>query len=147
MGGKSIKMNRKFSSRERMLMALDNKQADYIPCSFMIFTALEKRCKNQFEFIEKQLNLGLDAKVELPELPIRFHPEVKIKEWKEKSKEGYLLYKDYFTPKGALRSIVKKTDDWPYGDAVPLFNDYLTPRSRKFLITSKEDLKSLDYSR
>ena len=138
-------MTKRISSREKMLMALDNKQADYIPCSFMIFTALEKRCKNQFEFIEKQLNLGLDAKVELPELPIRFHPEVKIKEWKEKSKEGYLLYKDYFTPKGALRSIVKKTDDWPYGDAVPLFNDYLTPRSRKFLITSKEDLKSLDY--
>ena len=126
-------------------MALNNREADYIPCSFMIFTALEERCKNQFEFIEKQLNLGLDAKVELPELPIRFHPEVKIKEWKEKSKEGYLLYKDYFTPKGALRSIVKKTDDWPYNNSVPLFNDYLTPRSRKFLITSKEDLKSLDY--
>lgn len=138
-------MTKKFNSRERILMALNNKEPDYIPCSFMIFTALEKRCKNQFEFIERQLNLGLDVKVELPELPIRFHPEVRTKEWKEKSKEGYLLYKDYYTPKGALRSIVKKTDDWPYNDSLPLFNDYLTPRSRKFLITSKEDIKSLDY--
>ncbi len=138
-------MTKKLNSRGRMLITLNKKQADYIPCSFMIFTALENRCKNQFEFIERQLNLGLDAKVELPELPIRFHPEVKIKEWKERAKEGTLLYKDYFTPAGKLESIVKKTDDWPYNDSVPLFNDYLTPRSRKFLITSKEDIKSLDY--
>jgi len=138
-------MTKRINSRERILMALNNKEADYIPCSFMIFTALQKKCKNQFEFIERQLNLGLDVRVELPELPIRFHPKVRTKEWKEKSKEGTLLYKDYYTPAGKLTSIVKKTDDWPYGDSVPLFNDYLTPRSKKFLITSKEDLKSLYY--
>lgn len=138
-------MTKKLDSRERMLMVLDNKKADYIPCSFMIFTALENRCKNQFEFIEKQIELGLDTKVELPELPIRFHPEVEVKEWKEVSKEGFFLYKDYYTPGGKLRSIVKKTDDWPYNDSIPLFNDYLTPRSQKFFITSKEDLGSLGY--
>jgi len=138
-------MNKKLSSRERMLINLNKKQADYIPCSFMIFTALKNRCKNQFEFIEKQIKLGLDAKVELPELPIRFYPEVKTKEWKEATKESTLLYKVYYTPAGKLTSIVKKTDDWPYNDSVPLFNDYLTLRSKKFLITSKDDLESLRY--
>lgn len=66
-------MSKKRTSQERMLIALDNKQADYIPCSFMIFTALKRECKNQFEFIKKQIELGLDVKVEFPELPIRFH--------------------------------------------------------------------------
>ncbi len=60
-------------------------------------------------------------------------------------KEGTLLYKAYYTPAGKLTSIVKKTGDWPYNDSVPLFNDYLTPRSKKFLITSKDDLESLRY--
>lgn len=138
-------MNKKFSSRERMLITLNNKEADYIPCSFMIFTALKKRCKNQFEFIEKQIELGLDTKVELPELPIRFHPEVKIKEWKERAKEGTLLYKEYHTPEGELESIIKKTNDWPYNDSIPLFNDYLVPRSKKFLMTCEEDLNSIPY--
>jgi len=113
----------------------------------MIFTVLQKRCRDQFEFIEKQMELGLDAKVELPELPFRFHPEVKIKEWKEvrKEEECPLLYKEYLTPEGKLTSIVRKTEDWPYHDQVPLFNDYLAPRSKKFLIERKEDLKRLKF--
>lgn len=136
---------KRFNSRERLLRTLENDASDYVPCSFMIFEALHEKCRDDFEFIERQLELGLDARVELPELPIRFHPEVKTKEWKEVSKKGIFLYKDYYTPAGKLTSIVKKTDDWPYNDSVPLFNDYLTPRSKKFLITSKGDLKSLRY--
>jgi len=128
-----------------MLMALENKESSYIPCCFMIFSALEEKCKDQFEFIEKQLELGLDARVELPELPFHFHPEVKIKEWKEKSEDGCVLHKEYQTPSGKLTSIVKKTEDWPYGDSVPLFNDYLVPRSKKFLVEGEKDLKSLYY--
>jgi len=138
-------MERKSSSRERMLTALENKESNYIPCSFMIFSALEEECKNQFEFIERQLELGLDVKVELPELPFRFHPEVKVKEWKEKTESGDLLHKEYHTPSGKLNCIVRKTEDWPYGDSVPLFNDYLVPRCQKFLIEKREDLEPLRY--
>ncbi len=128
-----------------MLIALENRQSNYVPCSFMIFSALAEKCKDQFEFIERQLELGLDTKVELPELPFHFHPEIKVKEWKEKSKSGYLLHKEYQTPSGKLTSIVRKTEDWPYGNSVPLFNDYLIPRSKKYLIEKKEDLKPLRY--
>ncbi|MFH2068597.1 MAG: uroporphyrinogen decarboxylase family protein [Candidatus Omnitrophota bacterium] len=138
-------MKKNFSSRERMLSALENKKADYTPCSFMIFTALQKTCRDQFEFIEKQAELGLDVKVELPELPFRFHPEVKVKEWKEVKEGRALLHKEYITSQGTLTAIVKKTEDWPYEDNVPLFNDYLAPRSEKFLVEEKEDLKSLKF--
>ena len=138
-------MNIATTSREKMLAVLENKQIDYIPCSFMIFSALEEKCKDQFEFVEKQLKLGLDAKVELPELPFRFHSEVKVKEWKEKTESGDLLHKEYQTPAGKLTCVVRKTEDWPYGDRVPLFNDYLTPRCKKFLVEGKGDLEPLRY--
>ncbi|GAH47201.1 unnamed protein product [marine sediment metagenome] len=59
-------MEKKYNSREKMLIALENKESNYIPCSFMIFSALAEKCKDQFEFIERQLELGLDAKVEPP---------------------------------------------------------------------------------
>lgn len=136
-------MERKYSSRERMLIALENKESNYIPCSFMMFGALAEKCKDQFEFIERQLGLGLDTKVELPELPFRFHPEVKVKEWKQKTENGHLLHKEYQTPSGKLISIVRKTEDWPYGNCVPLLNDYLAPRSKKFLIEKRGDLEAL----
>ena len=138
-------MKEKISSRERMLSTIENKKADYIPCSFMIFNGLQKRCQSQFEFIKKQTELGLDVRVELPELPFRFHPEVKVKEWKEVKEGETLLHKEYITPVGRLTSIVKKTQDWPYGESVPLFNDYLAPRSKKFLVEKKEDLKILKF--
>lgn len=138
-------MKEVFSSRGRMLTALENKKSDYIPCSFMLFDVLKKTCQSQLEFIEKQAELGLDVKVELPELPFRFHPEVKVNEWKEVKEGETLLHKEYITPAGRLTSIVKKTEDWPYGDVVPLFNDYLAPRSRKFLIEKESDLEKLKF--
>jgi len=139
-------MKDKLSSRERMLLALENKLSDYPPCNFMIFTALRKKCKSRLEFIKKQQELGLDTRVHLPELPFRFHPQVEVRQWKEeKGGQIPLLYKEYLTPKGKLTSIVKKGEDWPYGDEVPLFNDFLIPRSSKFLISKTEDLESLAF--
>ncbi len=140
-------MRQSFTSRERMLAALESQESDYVPCSFMIFTAFRERCKDRLELVERQLELGLDAKVELPEFPIRLHPEVEVKEWKEKPVgHGYpLLHKQYNTPSGTLTAVVRKTEDWPYGDNVPLFDDFLIPRSEKFLVTGKEDLESVRF--
>lgn len=140
-------MRQSFTSRERMLTALESREADYVPCSFMIFTALLERYQDQSDFIGRQLELGLDAKVELPEFPIRPHPEVEVKEWKEKpvGQKYPLLHKQYNTPSGTLTAVVRKTEDWPYGDNVPLFDDFLIPRSEKFLVTGKEDLESVRF--
>ena len=135
----------KYSSRERMLIALENKPSDYIPCVMGIGIARDMR--SQFEHIERQLELGLDAGVALPELPFRFHPDVKVEEWKEKSGSEYLLHKEYHTPTGKLTAIVRKTRDWysHCGDSVPLFDDWLTARSYKFLIEKREDLEPFRY--
>jgi len=113
----------------------------------MIFRALRSQCKDQYEFIERQLELGLDVRVNLPEFNLRFHPDVTIKDWKEyRNGEKYpLLHREYQTPKGKLSAVVKQVEDWPFGDHLPLFDDYVTPRSEKFLITEKSDLEKLKY--
>ena len=149
------------SSRERMLLAINCHKTDYIPLSFMIFSTLRSRCKDQYEFIDAQIEMGLDAFVDLPPippttqsehsdlhgLPVRFHSEVKIIERKEidSHHDFPLLYKEYQTPAGNLNTIVRKVDDWKHGDHIPFFDDYLIPRSEKFLISNKTDLKSLEY--
>ncbi len=135
------------SSKERMLGAVNFQEIDYIPCCFMIFRALRSQCKDQYEFIDRQLELGLDVRVNLPEFTLRFHPDVTIKDWKEyRNGEKYpLLQREYQTPEGKLSAVVKQVEDWPFGDHLPLFDDYVTPRSEKFLITEKSDLKKLKY--
>ena len=154
-------MQQKLSSRERMLEAICHREADYVPCCFMIFAALKNRCKDKYEFVEKQLEMGLDATVDLPispsdvefdhsdlrSLPVRYHPEVKIREWREKrtGEQNPVLFKEYHTPGGILSTVVNQTDDWPYGDHIPFLDDYLIPRSQKLLIENQQDLKSLRY--
>jgi hypothetical protein len=150
-----------WSSRERMIAALSGQMPDHVPCAFMLFGALKGGCKSYLEFVEKQLEMGLDALVELPlrpphvvndyynlhGLPVSYHSAVKIKEWSEQDpQEEYpLLIKEYHTPEGILRSEVRKTPDWRWGDHVPFLDDYLAPRSKKFLITGPEDLKAFRY--
>jgi len=135
------------SSRERMLSVLNFQEPDYIPCCFMIFAALRNRCKDEYDFIERQLGFGLDVRVNLPEFTPRFHPDVSLRDWKHHpSGERYpLIHREYVTPGGALSAAVRQVEDWPYGEHLPLFDDYVTPRSEKFLITEKSDLKKLKY--
>ena len=152
------------TSRERMLAALSCGQPDYVPCSFMIFASLREQCKDQLEFIERQVEMGLDAVVGLPVrpakrnrhlteqgdlhgLPVRFSPDVKIREWREDLPgERYpILHREYTTPSGTLRTAVDKTEDWVQGDRVPLFDDYVIPRARVRLVTGPEDLPALKH--
>jgi len=149
------------SSRERMLAALNHEEGDHVPLCFMIYSALRNRCRNDHEFVEKQLEMGLDATVnlqlpcegpsdhrDLPGLPVRFHPQVEVREWTEErpgERHPVVLHKEYHTPAGPLSTAVNKTEDWPYGDHVPFLDDYLSPRSRKFLVEKEEDLGRLRY--
>ena len=135
------------SSRERMLAALACRQPDHIPCSFMLFRALHERIPDPREALACELELGLDARVCLPPLPVRFDPRVRVKEWKQQPAESPepLLHKAYETPAGTLCAVVRQTPDWPWGDHVPLLDDYLAPRSTQFLINGVEDLAPLRY--
>ena len=59
-------MGRKFSSRERMMAAIECQETDYVPLCFMIFSALGSKCRDYQDFVDKQLEMGLDAVVDLP---------------------------------------------------------------------------------
>ena len=152
------------SSRERMLATIANRETDYVPCSFMIFAALRNQCSDQFEFVQRQVELGLDTTMGIPVrsarrnrsaseqgdlhgLPVRFAPEVEVRDWREHAPgERYpILHREYATPAGKLHTAVNKTEDWEHGDRVPLFDDFVIPRSRKRLITRPEDLPALRF--
>ena len=149
----------RLSSRERMLAALNNREPDRVPLCFMIFAALRDSCRDMYEYVEKQVEMGLDTKVEVPiaplgvlndymdapGLPVRYDAEVRIREWREEmAEERYpLLHKEYDTPSGTLQTVVRQSDDWPHGDHVPFLDDYLVPRSRKFLIERKDEIGAL----
>ena len=56
-------MTQQLTSRERMLEAISCRKPDYAPCCFMIFSALRSQCKDEFEFVDRQLELGLDVAI------------------------------------------------------------------------------------
>lgn len=150
-----------FSSRDRLLAALNCETPDHPPCSFMIFGALHQRSQNYLKFIEQQLEMGLDAFVELPArspqvqndhynlhgLPVSYHSEV----WVEESITDFsdepdpLMRKIYHTPAGDLTAEVRQTADWRWGDHIPFLDDYLIPRSRKFIVEGPQDLAAFRY--
>lgn len=149
------------NSRHRLLNAINLVDTPQFPCSFMLYRGLWAESTDYLDFIHKQLDLGVDAYVQIPPrqpgiqndhynlhgLAINYHPYVYTREWSH-NKEGMetpILIKEYVTPVGVLRSEVKKTSDWPYGDHVPLLDDYLVPRSQKFLVQSEKDLDALQY--
>lgn len=151
----------KLTSRERMLRALNQEDVDYIPCSFMSFTALRKRLnEDMFELSKAELEMGLDSMLFIPSagrplrhdhpdlrgLPVRFHPDVIVREWKEVTPGGYpILHKEYTTPAGKLTTAVQTSDDWVHGDHIPFVDDYQIPRALKPLVTGPGDLKPLRY--
>jgi hypothetical protein len=61
---------------------------------------------------------------------------VKCRDWSERpADERYpILCREYLTPAGSITVSVEKPEDWPNGDHVPLIDDYLIPRSRRFLV-------------
>jgi len=160
------------SSRERMLAALNSEKPDHVPMAFMIFTALNERLNKKrmggdpTTVIEAQIELGLDTVVDLgsfapyadeighfnaPGFPVRFGEDVKTREWAEipDGSRYPVLHKEYVTRSGTLSVAVDQTEDWPYGDAVkgdfhvPFMDDYLVPRSSRYLIETRNDLVSL----
>jgi len=69
---------------------------------------------------------------------------VQVHQWREERSEvPDLLHKEYVTPDGTLKTEVLATEDWPYPDHVPIFDDYLVPRATKFPVESQDDLAAL----
>lgn len=155
-------MHGSMSSRERLLATIAHQETDYTPCSFMIYNALRSQCADQTDFVQRQVTMGLDAVVGLPVrdterdrsnseqgdlhgLPVRFRDPVEVTDWRqdEPGMRYPILHRQYTTPAGTLTTSVDRTEDWVQGDRIPLFDDFVIPRSRKRLITGTEDLPAL----
>jgi len=148
-------------SRGRMLRALNLEEVNPVPCCFMSFTALRKRVEeNLYRLVEAELAMGLDSMLFIPTaprparldhpdlrgLPVRFHPEVQTKEWREAVSGDFdILHKEYATPAGKLTTSVRLSEDWTHGDHIPFVDDYQVPRALKPLVTGSKDLSALSY--
>jgi hypothetical protein len=149
------------SIREKILAAINLEPSDQVPCSFMLFKGLLSESSSYLDFIRKQLELGLEPYAMIPPrppvlvndsynlhgMPVQFHPSVRVKEWIEprKGESTPIMVKEYHTPAGFLRAEVRQTEDWRWGNHVPIFDDYIPPRTVKYLIEDMEDLEALNY--
>jgi uroporphyrinogen-III decarboxylase len=149
------------TSRQRLLRALNFQETDHIPCCFMSFTALRKRCnEDMYELAKAERAMGLDSMLFIPiaprpqrldhpdlrGLPVRFHPQVTVQEWREQVPGDFdLLHKQYVTPGGTLTTSVRLSEDWPHGQRIPFVDDYQIPRSQKPLVGGPQDLEALQY--
>jgi hypothetical protein len=127
----------------------------------MIFGALHQNADSYLDFVERQLKMGLDPFVMLPPrppqvrndhynlhgLPVSYHPDVRIRETvlPPEGQGDPVMVKTYHTPAGDLTARVRQTEDWRWGNHVPFLDDYLIPRSEKFIVEGAEDLPAFQY--
>ena len=134
-----------------MLTALAGGIPDYVPCSFMLFYILYDRCKTDAEFVEKQLDLGLDAFVHVGHLNHELHlyggldPRVQVHEWVEQGNGLKTLCRKLDTPAGSLTGRIRQRDGWPTEEDFPLLKDWLVGRAEEVLVKPEEDLEKLPY--
>jgi hypothetical protein len=149
------------NSRERMLRTFDHQETDYVPCCPMSFTALRHRCNgDRYRVALAERAMGLDAMLFIPAasrrqrpdhpdlrgLPVRFHPDVTTREWREPVAGGSdILHKEMLTPAGKLTTSVRMSGDWPHDDHIPFVDDYQVPRAVEPLVTGPQDLDALRY--
>jgi len=140
-------------SKDRLSLAINHKEPDHIPLSFewiMRQFVKDRTWRDGFERAEMELKLGLDPIYNIQYTPAwKLNPDVKIKLWRDPSVAGEeyaVLFKEYHTEKGVLRQVVRQTPDWPHGEYVPLWDDYLLPRSRakKYLVEDLSDLEAFE---
>jgi hypothetical protein len=133
------------NSKERMLASINCEKADYTPCSFMIFFNLRRTCKDEVEFVERQLAMGLDAFTHVGYLRPSYHPSASETVGIETEAGQTVLCRRIETPKGPLTQRVAQRDGWPTKDDFWIFNDWVVPRASEVLVKPEEDLEKLPY--
>ncbi len=109
--------------------------------------------EDDFERALRWLSLGVDAILDVSP-PWGIDPEVTIRDWQEPpaaAEPHWLLCREYQTPAGAMRHIVRRTDEkvepgWVVQpDKVMLIEDMNVPRGVKHAVAGAEDLPKLRY--
>jgi len=144
------------TSRERMLTAMSCGQPDRVPLYFRLFgfePPEDLAWANEAERLQRWASLGVDDTVGMW-APGGMHPDVKVRSWREDptEEEPYpLICKEYDTPAGVLRHVVREAGDnfitgGPWRpDEVHLLDDYNVSRAKEHAVTGPEDLPKLRY--
>jgi hypothetical protein len=136
--------------KERVLAALRREEADYAPCAPLFWsspTVPGYEWASEEERVEVCVNrLGVDAFVSFG-VGLSQHPEVRQRTWEEQpAGERYpLLHKVIETPAGGLTCTVRKTEDWPHGDDIPLMSDFVVSRAVKPWIETEQDMDCFEH--
>ena len=134
-----------------MLTALEGRVPDYAPCSFMLFYILYHNCRTEEEFVEKQLQMGLDAFVHVGHLNHDLHRygmldgRVKVHDWVEEEKGTKCFCRRLDTPAGPLTSRVRQREGWPTESDFPLMKDWIVSRAEEFPVKPERDLEKVRY--
>ncbi len=128
-----------------MLVSLQGGEPDHIPCSFMLFHNLWNTCHSKRAYIEKQVALGLDAYVPVGHLEHSLHPDALSHEWIEQHGKEVVFCRRIDTSAGPLTSRIVQRNGWPKNHPLPLFDDWVIPRSEKFLVDCEQDLEKVRY--
>ena len=156
------------SSRERYLTTFRHEEPDRVPI-FMntpqfFFADGRIQWRDQFERAECLLAMGHDPMIDiwLPD-PV-CDPAVEIRAWRtfpEDSRDP-LIHKEYHTPAGVLRQVVRETPDWCSPSHTPwqpttfgiekrtqfgmdLFDDWAISRRTEPWVKGPEDIEKLQY--
>ena len=161
-------MKSRTSSRDRMLACLRHEELDHVPLSIDMHPSYRSgpltEAENQFDVVDVLQQMGTDPTIDIW-FPIQAaHPDVKVTYWREKDPEGggFVRCKQYDTPAGPLRQVVREMDDWDSPDHMlfsrttcgkrsartpdlEMIDDYNAPRSKEVLIKDERDLEKMEY--
>ena len=139
-------MNSPMTSRERTLAAIAHEQADRVPIHFRQIVSFNHLWADDHERVDTLLGMGADACVRIGIGPC-VHEDVRIRDWfDDASDPDYrLACREYETPAGTLRTVMRCTKDCSYAGGVPLASDHNISRGVEHLVKSREDLPKLKY--
>ena len=154
-----MRRNNGMTSRERMLAALNHQEPDQVPLYLHFVSTItsvkaqeifppELRWEDQFERAERFLDvLHVDDILRIVDVssPDFTGVDISVKKEYPAGEADPLIMKEYRTPKGVLRQVMRQTPDWPFGDDAPFCSDLSIPRGKEFLIKEQEDIDKLRY--
>ncbi len=139
------------TSRERIIASLKREEVDYVPCMPTWWgegaEGFEWAKSSWDEYLGKIIEeLGLDAFFSFS-IPSTRHPRTVERVWVEHSagERFPLIHKEIDTPKGKLKAVVRKTDDYPYEKDITFLSDFNSPRYIKPWIENIQDVEKFSY--
>ncbi len=114
---------------------------------FRAYTRPEQTWPGRADTLDRIVNgLGLDACVDVG-VEASCHPDVKARTWTDRSPDEHwpILHKEIMTLEGPLTAAVRITEDWPYGNDIPLNSDWNLSRFVKPWLESMEDVERHRY--